>query len=115
MLSSTYTKEAVAFFSLFSLAFAAGCYPRAATYPKFSLADGRKLQNDLLGNVFTPKLEFPLYIEASHTATFSLGSVIACLENVNKWSDTHITQADIAHAVQNILDECDHGDGTSKG
>jgi hypothetical protein len=115
MRSSVYAQGAVALFSLFTLGFAADCNPGDDPIPNFSIADGRGLQNDIAGNQFTPQLGFPFLIEASHTASFSVGSAIACLENGFLFENTHIAQSDLAFAVQNILDQCDNGDGTSKG
>ncbi|KAH6608626.1 hypothetical protein Trco_001972 [Trichoderma cornu-damae] len=115
MPSSFYAQGAVAFFSLFTLGFAAECSSKSDPIPSFSLADARNLQNDIHGNVFEPKLAFPLFLESAHTATFSVGSAIACLVNKSPFQSTHIGQTDLANAVQNILDECDNGNGTSKG
>ncbi|KAH8131777.1 hypothetical protein FP744_10005985 [Trichoderma asperellum] len=117
MRSSVYAQGAVAFFSLFTLGSAAAdCYSHDdASIPSFSVADGRKLQNEIAGNKFDPQLEFPFLIEASHTASFSMGSARACLANTYSWQYTHIDQNDLRFAVQSILDECDRNDGTSKG
>ncbi|KAM0258382.1 hypothetical protein ACHAQJ_003857 [Trichoderma viride] len=115
MRSSVYAQGAAAFFSLFTLGSAAFCNPADDPIPKFSVSDGRELQNDIAGNKFTPQLDFPFLIEASHTASFSVGSAIACLENGFHFDNTHVEQTDLAFAVQNILDECDDSDGTSKG
>lgn len=115
MPSSVYARGAVALFSLFALGFAAECHPKVDPIPSFSLSDGRNLQNDVHGNQFTPPLEFPFSIEALHVASFAVGSAIACLENAYSYEHTLIGQTDLANAIQNILDECDNGDGTSKG
>ncbi|KAL7786207.1 hypothetical protein V8C37DRAFT_300379 [Trichoderma ceciliae] len=115
MLSSSYAQGAVAFFSLITMGLASTCNPKSDPIPNFSISDGRNLQNDIHGNVFTPKLDFPFLIEAAHTATFSLGSAIACLLNTSPFENTHLEQTDLAFAVQTLLDNCDNGDGTSKG
>ncbi|RFU74127.1 hypothetical protein TARUN_8127 [Trichoderma arundinaceum] len=115
MRSSGYAQGAVAFFSLFTLGFAAECASHSGSIPSFSVSDGRSLQNDIHGNVFDSKLDFPLFLEAGHVATFSVGSATACLENSSPFENTHIGQTDLANAIQNILDECEKGDGTSRG
>ncbi|KAL7946008.1 hypothetical protein V8C42DRAFT_322211 [Trichoderma barbatum] len=114
MRSSVYAQGAAAFF-FFTLGFAAECHPKVGPIPSFSLSDGRNLQNDIHGNQFTPPLEFPFVIDPAHTASFSVGSAIACLENSYSWESTKIGQTDLANAIQNIMDECDNGDGTTKG
>ncbi|KAL6873089.1 hypothetical protein J3F83DRAFT_600906 [Trichoderma novae-zelandiae] len=101
--------------SLVTLSSAAECHPKVEPIPSFSIADGRSLQNDIHGNQFTPPLEFPFAIEPAHVASFSVGSAIACLENGYSFESTKIGQTDLANAIQNIMDECDNGDGTSKG
>ncbi|KAL6904369.1 hypothetical protein GGI43DRAFT_317978 [Trichoderma evansii] len=122
MRSSVYVQGAAALFSLFALGSAtatagtAHCYKHNdASIPSFSVSDGRKLQNEIAGNKFDPQLEFPILIEASHTASFSMGSARACLANTYSWHSTHIDQEDLRFAVQTILDQCDRNDGTSKG
>lgn len=122
MRSSVYVQGAAALFSLFTLGSAtatagtARCYKHDdASIPSFSVSDGRKLQNEIAGNKFDPKLDFPFLIEASHTASFSMGSARACLANTYSWKNTHIDQEDLRFAVQTILDQCDRNDGTSKG
>jgi hypothetical protein len=119
MRSSVYIQGAAAFFSLFTLGSAApgaSCYAHDdASIPSFSVADGRKLQNEIAGNKFDPQLDFPFLIEAAHTASFSMGSARACLANTYSFQNTHIDQNDLRFAVQTILDQCDRNDGTSKG
>ncbi|KAL7935363.1 hypothetical protein V8C35DRAFT_299266 [Trichoderma chlorosporum] len=112
MRSSVY---AAAFVSLFTLGFAAECHPKVDPIPSFSLSDGRNLQNDVHGNQFSPPLDFPLTIDPAHTASFAVGSAIACIENAFSFESTRIGQTDLANAIQNIMDECDNGDGTTKG
>ncbi|KAF3076245.1 hypothetical protein V8C43DRAFT_299619 [Trichoderma afarasin] len=111
MRSSVYA----ALFSLVAVGLAVECHPKVDPIPTFSLSDGRNLQNDIHGNQFNPPLNFPLTIDPAHTASFSVGSAIACIENAYSFESTKIGQTDLANAIQAIMDECDHGNGVTKG
>ncbi|KAH8667089.1 hypothetical protein BX600DRAFT_463151 [Xylariales sp. PMI_506] len=71
-----------------------------------SIDDAQQALTILANNELDPPIDYPLYLEASHSREFDVNTVNMCIGNDYLFENTHVAQSDMINAIQDIIDQC---------